>query len=867
MNDDTVRADLRLDGLSITDVVLTDPTTTGGDERVDASVRGAGDEQFVASVETATLDAVSKLTPLPAALDVVIAGDGANAPECPLTAGEPASDEITCIDYTVGGGVRPTAVTTVRTDKNLVATGTVTELPGHAVVRLNDTQSTLDYSATATVPEVTALTARRSPTCARRARPRTRCCRSTPPLPACRPASSSASTPTPSPSRRGGTAPASGPSRPKRRWPGDQPTLDNLTLPDGNHVVALVDDDAAAMTGEAAGAKHLYASVLLNTLKKFSYIKTPDGGLKADFDGATGQPLDLDIHLHTAASGGGDPKRLLLRGGVAAVSPALHLEKGEDHGELVLGLTAGSPYPADARVLVGTPSAVEAALPNTGELPRVEGLSARDWPTGAGNAIGLGVRFHEAPTQVDVNMFTKRFFLSGYAPDEVPVIDVDVVLENGEPSLHLQGGLTGFTADTPSGVTIGPVTKRTGTVVRGTPDLSLTVDADGVRPAADLLVVLPGDTAGPPGKRQPKQLGLDVAALPLEPLTVSMENFVQPDPEPNKKPDVELRFKGVGGMPLGTAKVTYGPVSHSEAMVADLREVPSSFELALEDVLPPPAPDPCEDDSRTALPTQFPEIRYTASADTLDADLGAAFGGLSGLDGGMTLGLQVENLGGTGQGTVIAFEGEEKQLRASSATQTTRLYAEIEDLSVHKGVGDPGPCDPPEEHNKPLDLDFVLDVGFRIDVPKVTVEMKNLQSLEMNLGVASSVLGDFSDFEVRVYHVHGEARAQVGVDVIFDFGEPFKGSIGLRVGPSIVGDFLPLFHVGENDHGVGFPIVESPIPCDIGLPPPTFGLGLKLKPGLQSTGLSSLEVGGFHVTDPGPDQGDAWTLTPNIPLG
>ncbi len=106
----------------------------------------------------------------------------------------------------------------------------------------------------------------------------------------------------------------------------------------------------------------------------------------------------------------------------------------------------------------------------------------------------------------------------------------------------------------------------------------------------------------------------------------------------------------------------------------------------------------------------------------------------------------MENLGGTGQGTVIAFEGEEKQLRASSTTQTTRLYAEIEDLSVHKGVGDPGPCDPPEEHNKPLDLDFVLDVGFQIDVPKVTVEMKNLQSLEMNLGVASSVLGDFSDF-------------------------------------------------------------------------------------------------------------------------
>ncbi|MDQ4068346.1 MAG: hypothetical protein M3203_02545, partial [Actinomycetota bacterium] len=377
----------------------------------------------------------------------------------------------------------------------------------------------------------------------------------------------------------------------------------------------------------------------------------------------------------------------------------------------------------------------------------------------------------------------------------------------------------------------------------------------------------PGDTAGPPGKRQPKLLNLDVAALPLEPLTFSMENFVQPDAPAGVKPDVELRFKGVGTVPLGTAKITYGPASHPEALVADLRGVPARFDLALEDVIPPPAPDPCKDDSRTALPTQFPEIRYTASADTLDADLGVAFDGLSGLDKGMTLGLQVENLGGTGQGTTIAFEGEAKQLRASSAVATTRLYAEVEDLSVRKGVGDPGPCDVPKQHNKPLDLEFVLDVGFRIDVPKITVEMKNLRSLLMNLGVASSVRGDFSDFEVRAYHIHGEARAQVGVDVIFDFGEPFRGRIGLRVGPSIVGDFLPLFHVGENDHGVGFPIVESPIPCDLGLPPPTFGLGITLKPGLQSTGLSALHVGGFHLTDPGPDQGHAWTITPNIPLG
>ncbi|MDQ4097282.1 MAG: hypothetical protein M3144_05365, partial [Actinomycetota bacterium] len=648
----------------------------------------------------------------------------------------------------------------------------------------------------------------------------------------------------------------------------DKPTLDGLTLPNGNHVVALVDDDASAMTGESAGAKHLYASLKLTALRTFSYAKTAGGGLAADFDGATGQPLDLDIDLHTAApSPGQEPKRLVLRGLVASLPPALHLEKSEHNGELVLNLSAGASYPADAKVFVGTPSSVHLALPSASDLPRVEGLSARDWSTAAGTAIGLGIRFHDAPQAVDVDMFDKRFAFAGYAPDEVAALDVDVILDDGDPSLHLQGGLSGFPSNTPSGVTIGPVVKREGEPVRGTPDLSLTVDADGFAPAVDLLVVLPGDAAGPPGKLQPKHLGLDIAALPLEPLTFSMENFVQPDADPDKKPDVELRFTGVGTAPLGTARVTYGPSSHPEALVADLRDVPASFDLALEDVIPAPAPDPCKDDSRDPLPGQFPEIRYTASADTLDADLGVAFGGLSGLDKGMTLGLQIEDLGGTGAGTTIAFEGEERQLRASSATSTTRLYAEVEDLSVRKGVGDPGPCDVPEEHNKPLDLEFVLDVGFRIDVPKVTVEMKNLQSLVMNLGVASSVLGDFSDFEVRVYHIHGEARAQVGVDVIFDFGEPFTGRIGLRVGPSIVGDFLPLIHVGENDHGVGFPIVTSPIPCDLGLPPPTFGLGITLKPGLQSTGLSSLHVGGFHVTDPGPDQGHAWTLTPNIPLG
>jgi hypothetical protein len=863
---DVVRADLRLDGLTITDVVLTDPTTADGDERLDAKVRGPGDDQFVASVKTETLDAVSTLTPLPAELDVMVAGDGANAPKCPVLQGEAATDEITCIDYTVGGNIRPTAQTTVKTNDGLVATGTVTELPPHALIRLNTTQSTLDYTAEATVPKVTALVS--TPVADLRS-----------PGEDADPVLSVDATLSGVPksfklgfdpdaisfdAREGATVDS---IEAKAALAKDKPTLDGLTLPSGNHAVALVDDDASAMTGEATGVKHMYASLKLTTLKKFAYTKTATGGLTADFDGATGQPLDLDIDLHTAASSGGEPKRLLLRGSVSSLPPALHLEKSENNGELVLGLSAGSSYPADARVLIGTPSAVQAALPSVGDLPRVEGLSARDWATAAGTAIGLGVRFHDAPNAVDVDMFDKRFAFAGYAPDEVAALDVDVVLDDGDPVLHLQGGLTGFPSNTPSGVTIGPVVKREGAVVRGTPDLSLTVDADGFAPAADLLVVLPGDETGAPGKRQPKHLGLDVAALPLEPLTFSMENFVQPNPPDGVKPDVELRFTGVGTVPLGAAKVTYGPASHSEAMVADLRDVPASFDLSLEDVIPPPAPDPCKDDSRTALPTQFPEIRYTASANTLDADLGVAFEGLSGLDNGMTLGLQVENLGGTGAGTEIAFEGEEKQLRASSENPTTRLYAEVEDLSVKKGVNDPGPCDVPEEHNKPLDLEFVLDVGFRIDVPKITVEMKNLQSLVMNLGVASSILGDFSDFEVRAYRIHGEAQAQVGVDVIFDFGEPFTGRIGLRVGPKIVGEFLPLFHVGENDHGIGFPIVESPIPCDLGLPPPTFGLGIKLKPGLQSTGLSQLEVGGFHVTDPGPDQGHAWTLTPNIPLG
>ncbi|MDQ4089545.1 MAG: hypothetical protein M3163_04475 [Actinomycetota bacterium] len=864
---DVVRADLRLDGLSITDVILTDPTTAGGDERVDAKVRGAGSNRFVASVKTEDLDAVSTLTPLPPALDVVVAGDGANAPQCQLLTGEVAGDDITCIDYTTtGSAVRPTATTTVRTNEGLVATGTVNELPGHAVIRLNDTKSTLDYTADATVPKVTALVS--TPVADFRS-----------PGDAADPVLSVDATLTEVPqsfklgfdpdaisfeARNGATV---GSITAKAALGKDKPTLDGLTLPNGNHVVALVDDDASAMTGETAGAKHLHASLKLTSLARFSYAKTAGDGLAADFDGATGQPLDLDIDLHTGGASAADAKRLVLRGSVAAVPPALHLEKGDHSGELTLGLSAGASYPADAKVFVGTPSAVQLALPNAGALPRVEGISARDWPTAAGTAIGLGVRFHDAPQSVDVDMFDKKFVVAGYAPDEVAALDVDVILDDGDPSLHLQGGLSGFPSNTPSGVTIGPVVKREGTAVRGTPDLSLTVDADGFAPAVDLLVVLPGDAAGPPGKRQPKHLGLDIPALPLEPLTFSMENFVQSNAPAGVKPDVELRFKGVGSVPLGAAKVTYGPASHPESMVADLRQVPASFDLALEDVIPPPAPDPCKDDSRTALPTQFPEIRYTASANTLDADLGVAFGGLSGLDHGMVLGLQIEDLGGTGAGTNIAFEGEAKQLRASSAVATKRLYAEVEDLSVHKGVGDPGPCDVPEEHNKPLDLEFVLDVGFRIDVPKVTVEMKNLQTLTMNLGIASSILGDFSDFEVRVYHIHGEARAQVGVDVIFDFGEPFVGRIGLRVGPAIVGDFLPLFHVGENDHGVGFPIVESPIPCDLGLPPPTFGLGIKLKPGLQSTGLSSLEVGGFHVTDPGPAQGHAWTLTPNIPLG
>lgn len=863
---DVVRADLRLDGLSITDVVLKDPTLASGDEWVDANVRGGGAERFVASVQTESLDAVSILAPLPAELDVVVAGDDAGAPQCSLRNGEDPDDDVTCIDYTTGGSVRPTAKTTVRTDAGLVATGTVTELPANALIRLNSTRSTLDYQADAVVPEVTALVS--TPVAGMRS-----------PGEKKDPVVSVDATLTGVPQAfelgfdpdaisfdaRDGTTVGS--ITAKAALAKDKATLDELALPDGNHVVALVDDDELAMTGETTGEKHLYASVRLTELRRFSYAKTAGGGLTADFDGATGRPLGLDIDLHTAGTQAEDPKRLLLRGTVAALPPALHLEKSEHNGELVFGLSADSSYPADARVVIGTPSSVALALPRIDDLPRIEGLSARDWATTAGTAIGLGILFHDVPKKVDVDMYDKKFAFAGYAPSEVPVLDVDVILDEGDVSLHLQGGLTGFSSNTPSGVTIGPVVKREvdEPVVRGAPELTLTVDADGVRPSADLLVVLPGDAEGPPGKRQPKLLGLDVAALPLEPLTFSMENYVQPDPEPDKKPEVELRFKGVGTMPLGAAQITYGPASHSKALVADLRKVPASFDIALEDVIPPPSPDPCKEDSRSPLPAHFPEIRYTASANTLDADLGVAFEGLSGLDKGMTLGLQVENLGGTGEGTTMAMEGS--QLRASSAVPTSRLYAEIEDLSVRKGVGDLGPCEPPNEHSKPLDLEFVLDVGFRVDVPKATVEMKNLQSLVMNLGIASSVLGDFSDFEVRAYHVHGEARAQVGVDVIFDFGDPFKGRIGLRVGPSIVGDFLPLVHVGENRHGVGFPVVGSPIPCDLGLPPPTFGLGLTFRPGLQSTGLSSLHVGGFHVTDPGPDQGHAWTITPNLPLG
>ena len=85
-DDDVVLADLRLDGLAVTDVMFTDPTTTSGDEKVDAHVEGVGDDRFVASVKTEKLDAVSTITPLPTVLDVVVAGDGAGAPECTVLA-------------------------------------------------------------------------------------------------------------------------------------------------------------------------------------------------------------------------------------------------------------------------------------------------------------------------------------------------------------------------------------------------------------------------------------------------------------------------------------------------------------------------------------------------------------------------------------------------------------------------------------------------------------------------------------------------------------------------------------------------------------------------------------------------------------
>ncbi|WP_117214557.1 hypothetical protein [Allorhizocola rhizosphaerae] len=844
-------ADLRLDALALADVGFSDPGPAEWDMKVDADVRGAGGEKFVTSVNTPGVKLVSDVAPLPKRFEAHVEPDAADSVHCPARQSEPDSDDLLCIRYEMAEGVAPDVTTNLSTATGLTLDGTVTDMPmPGAKLRLNKTQSTLEYRADAPLPKVTALV--------------------TTPVAKFRRASDNAdplvtvdATLTNAPkdfdlsydpehiafeALEGG---AVGEVDAKAALDRNQGTLNALQRPSDNHVHALLDDNG----------KNFYAAVKLTNLRKFSYEKTAADGLVADFDGATGVPLDLDVDVHSPG------KRLVIQGGVANVPPALHLEKSDVDGELGLKLTAGAPYEADARVLVGTPDAVQSALSKLDEIPRVEGISARDWRfDGVGVATGLGVRFHDAPTYAEVNMKEKKFIFDGYAPDEVQALDVDVILD-AELQLHVQGGLTGFRPDVPSGVTIGPVVQRTGKPEHGKPDLALTIDANGVRPAADLLVVLPGDAEGPPGKQQQKMLGIDVEALPHEQVVFSMENFVGPEPEPGKTPDTEMRFKAVGSVPLGKAKITYGPMSHPEALVADLADVPASFDLSLGNVIAPPAPDPCKADPRSALPTQFPKVVYTASDDNLDANLELDVNGLTGLDGGMTVRLEVSNLGGTGQGTTMFFDRENWKLRASSEVATTRLYAEVEGLSKGLNVSDPGPCDVPPQHSTPIDVDFVVDVGFKVEVPLVTVELKQLKSMEMNVGVASSVLGDFDEFDLDLFHVRGEAAAQVGVDIIFDFGGPFHGTVGLRVGPKIVGNFIPLFHIGQNTPGMGFPIVESPIPCDLGIPPPTFGIGVRLQPGLQSSGLRSVAAGGFHLTRPGPDQGHAWTITPNIPLG